>query len=145
MTEREKVCFKAYGKSNSVGGSGTSLPYNIIDFNIGGGSYNTSTYKYTVGVAGTYLISYSYMKRYNNGVATVALAVTRSGSTLFYNLSLNTENILSTTIYSSTIVKLEVGDIVWIRRSSGSASVNYATYTTSEIKNAFWGIRLDWA
>lgn len=149
MTEREKVCFKVYGKTNATGSTGTPLPYNTIDFNIGGGSYNNTTtggnsYRYIVSVAGTYLISYSYMKRNDSEAATVALTITRSGANIFYNLSSNYESVSSTTINSATIVKLEVGDLVWIRRSAGAAVVNYTAYSTSEIKNAFWGIRLDW-
>ena len=32
------------------------LPYNVSSFNVGGGTYDTSNYRYTPGVAGTYLI-----------------------------------------------------------------------------------------
>jgi hypothetical protein len=33
--------------------SGSSMLYDVIDFNEGGGTYDTTTYRYTFSVAGT--------------------------------------------------------------------------------------------
>ena len=71
MTQREEVRFKVYTKSSvDVFGSNTIFPLELIDFLEGDGTYDTTTYKYTVQNAGTYLLGISYNKRGNpnNGV-----------------------------------------------------------------------------
>jgi len=39
---------------------------------------------------------------------------------------------------------LEVDDILFVNSKFGSPAVNYASYTSDDIKNSFWGIRLDY-
>jgi len=56
MTEREEVRFKVYTKS-SINITGTIFfPLQLIDFIVGDGTYDTTTYKYSVQNAGTYLL-----------------------------------------------------------------------------------------
>ena len=71
MTQREEVRFKVYTKASvDVFGSNTIFPLELIDFLEGDGTYDTTTYKYSVQNAGTYLLGISYNKRANpnNGV-----------------------------------------------------------------------------
>jgi hypothetical protein len=58
-------------KTNLSISSGLSMPYNVIDFNEGGGSYDTSTYRYTFSVAGTYFIGESHTIGNKNGAGVV--------------------------------------------------------------------------
>ena len=63
MTQRTEVRFKVYTKSSiDIFGN---FPLELIDFIEGDGTYDTTTYKYTVQNAGTYLlgISFNYMRK----------------------------------------------------------------------------------
>ena len=144
MTERQEVRFNVYGKNNDIVSSGTGMKYDLIDFNVGGGSYSTSTYKYTVAVAGTYLIGYSYMKRTNTNPARMYLEVIRNGTTIRIEAKLITLNSYGRSISGTVIYKLEVDDILFLNSKFGNPAVNYASYTSNDIKNSFWGIRLDY-
>lgn len=53
-----QVMFHATGTS-SVTGTGSSVPYNVANRNIGNG-YNTSTYRFTAPIAGTYIFTYQH-------------------------------------------------------------------------------------
>ena len=68
MTQRKEVRFKVYTQSSiDIFGD---FPLELIDFLEGDGTYDTTTYKYSVQNAGTYLLGISYNKRGNpnNGV-----------------------------------------------------------------------------
>jgi hypothetical protein len=144
MTERQEVRFNVYGKNNDIVSKGTGMKYDLIDFNVGGGSYSTSTYKYTVAVAGTYLIGYSYMKRYNTNPARMYLEVIRNGTTIRIEAKLITANSFGRSVSGSVIYKLEVDDILFVNSKFGNPAVNFTAYTSNDIKNSFWGIRLDY-
>ena len=144
MTERQEVRFNVYGKNNDVVSKGTGMKYDLIDFNVGGGSYSTSTYKYTVAVAGTYLIGYSYMKRYNTNPARMYLEVIRNGTTIRIEAKVFTLNSIGRSISGSVVYKLEVDDILFVNSKFGNPAVNFTAYTSNDIKNSFWGIRLDY-
>jgi len=145
MTERQEVRFNVYGKNNDIVSSGTGMKYDLIDFNVGGGSYSTSTYKYTVAVAGTYLIGYSYMKRTTFNPARTYLEVIRNGTTIRIEAKLLPISTVSGVSLSGSVVyKLEVDDILFVNSKFGNPAVNYEAYTSDDIKNSFWGIRLDY-
>tara|TARA_Y100000114_G_C11672946_1_gene284728 strand:- start:65 stop:601 length:537 start_codon:yes stop_codon:yes gene_type:complete len=56
--ESNKPYMRAYmsGSPSIAADTVTVIPYNVSDYNVGGGTYDTSNYRYTPGVAGTYLI-----------------------------------------------------------------------------------------
>ena len=127
------------GRSDSANG------FSLVDFNVGGGTYSTSTYEYTVAVAGTYLIGYSYMKRYNTNPARMYLEVIRNGTTIRIEAKLLPISTVSGVSLSGSVVyKLEVDDILFVNSKFGNPAVNYEAYTSDDIKNSFWGIRLDY-
>jgi hypothetical protein len=144
MTERQEVRFNVYGKNNDIVSNQTGMKYDLIDFNVGGGTYSTSTYTYTVAVAGTYLIGYSYMKRTNTNPARTYLEVIRNGTTIRIEAKLIPLNSVGRSISGSVVYKLEVDDILFLNSRFGSPAVNYEAYTSDDIKNSFWGIRLDY-
>ena len=52
MTQRQEVSFNVYNKTADVISTNATFPFNAIDFNKGGGNYNTTTSRYTFAVAG---------------------------------------------------------------------------------------------
>jgi len=73
MTQREEVRFKVYTKASAPLSGGTTFPLELIDFIKGDGTYDTTTYKYSVQNAGTYLLGLSFNKQNNanNGVTDI--------------------------------------------------------------------------
>ena len=47
MTQRQEVSFNVYNKTANTVSNGATFPFDIIDFNTGGGTYNTTTLRYT--------------------------------------------------------------------------------------------------
>jgi len=147
MTQRTEARFKAVSRVNYNIGNGSTLRYNIIVFNEGG-TYNTSNYKYTVDNAGTYLIGYSHTKRFASFAtqypAYSYLELTRGG--------------ISTTISSSSCVtksggiiisnylmyQFEEGDIIGVKALSGQPRMNQNSYSGTDVKNSFFGIKLNY-
>ena len=59
MTQRLEVRFKVYTKTRNIIGGQNIFPLDRIDFIEGDGTYDTTTYKYSVQNAGTYLLGFS--------------------------------------------------------------------------------------
>jgi hypothetical protein len=144
MTERAVVRFKVYTKTRSTVAGGVVFPYNEIDFNIGG-TFDTTTYKYTIENAGTYLIGVSYNKNtINNNGGSVDIQYQRNNTTYNIHRSQSAESVANRTISACIMYKFEVGDNVFVIAAFGNPATNTDTYTTDDIKNSFWGIRLDY-
>jgi hypothetical protein len=81
MTQRQEVSFNVYNKTANTISNGQTFPFDIIDFNTGGGTYDTTTLRYTFGVTGKYLIGVSYVTiGANNNVAALCnIRLTRNG------------------------------------------------------------------
>ena len=60
MTQRTEERFKVFSRSNNTVFS--TFEFTNIDF-IVGGTYDSTTYEYTIENAGTYVIGYSYIKK----------------------------------------------------------------------------------
>jgi len=148
MTQREEVRFKVYTKS-SINIRGTPLfPLELIDFIVGDGTYDTTTYKYSVQNAGTYLLGVSYNKRLiqNNGVCDIRVdrVVDGVSTSRVINRSQEVNTGTYLTINPVLMYKLEVGDEIYCRASYGNPLTNLSTYTSDDTLNSFWGIRLDY-
>ena len=144
MTERTEERFNVYTKTKSSMGSETVAPYELVDFVVGG-TYDTSNYKYTILNAGTYLIGISVNKSGNNSTGTIDIMVSRAGQEDFI---INRRQLIVPAIDSSinqvVMFKLEAGDILYALSPFGNPTTNINTYTSDDIKNSFWGIRLDY-
>ena len=94
MTQRQEVSFNVYNKTANVISNAT-FPFDIIDFNTGGGTYDTTTSRFTFAVAGNYLIGVSYVTiAGNNFVAALCnIRLTRNGGTTTINTIINAEQI----------------------------------------------------
>ena len=148
MTQREEVRFKVYTKS-SINITGTGLfPLQLIDFIVGDGTYDTTTYKYSVQNAGTYLLGVSYNKRQiqNNGVCDIRVdrVVDGVSTSRIINGSQEVRTGTFLTINPVLMYKLEVGDEIYCRASFGNPSTNLSSYTSDDTLNSFWGIRLNY-
>jgi len=144
MTERTEERFNVYTKTKSSMGSETVAPYELVDFVVGG-TYDTSNYKYTILNAGTYLIGISVNKSGNNSTGALNIMVSRSGQEDFM---VNRRQLIVSASDSSInqvfMFKLEAGDILYATTPFGNPTTNINTYTSDDIKNSFWGIRLDY-
>ena len=72
MTERTEVRFNVYNKTDSVISSNNFIPFDVVDFNVGG-LYDILTYKYTFLVAGSYIIGESQSKNEAHGEVQIRL------------------------------------------------------------------------
>lgn len=151
--KRTEVRFKAYNQSSGLISGGVNLPYDQIDFNEGGGTYSTTEYTYTIPKTGTYLIGATHIRGSYAGSGQTILQVNRSGTTTNINLTQNAEGGTSSstgkqrmTLTHLTMYDFEEGDILFVRSLYGYTRVamNASTYSGNDIKNSFWGIRLDW-
>ena len=148
MTQREEVRFKVYTKS-SINITGTALfPLQLIDFIVGDGTYDTTTYKYSVQNAGTYLLGVSYNKRLINNGGVCDIRVDRVVDGVSTSRIINKSQEVNTgtylTINPVLMYKLEVGDEIYCRANYGNPYTNRSSYTSDDTLNSFWGIRLDY-
>jgi hypothetical protein len=143
MTETAEVRSNVNSKTNSVISSNNFIPFDVVDFNVGG-LYNISTYKYTFLVAGTYTIGESHSKNEANGEVQIRLE--RDEIMRVISRVNNTNGFLNNTINSCLVYKFIVRDVLYCYTaiSTGNIQINNTTYTTNDIYNSFWGIRLDY-
>ena len=148
MTQREEVRFKVYTKS-SINITGTNyFPLQLIDFNEGDGSYNTTTYKYSVQNAGTYLLGLSYIKAEIQHAGRCEMYLNRVVDGVSTTRKIHRSQEVRTgaylTINPVLMYKLEVGDEIYCRANYGNPLTNLNSYTSDDTLNSFWGIRLDY-
>ena len=147
MTQRTEARFKAVSRVNWNFGSGGTLQYNIIVFNEGG-TYNTSTRSYTVDNAGTYLIGYSHTKRYSSFAtqypAYSYLELTRGSISTTISSSSGVTASGAVIISNYSIHQFEEGDIIAVKALSGQPRMNSSGYSGPDVKNSFFGIKLNY-
>ena len=141
MTERTEVRFNVYNKTDSAISGGNFIPFDVVDFNVGG-LYDISTYKYTFLVAETYIIGESHTKQQQGGE--VRFRLERNGIMRAISRFHNTNGFLNNTINSCLVYKFLVGDVLYCFTEFGFPKMNHFSYTTNDIYNSFWGIRLDY-
>ena len=141
MTERTEVRFKIYNKTNNTVSANSVIPFNEVDFNVGG-LYDISTYKYTFLVAGTYIIGESHTKQQQGGE--VRFRLERNGIMRAISRFHNTNGFLNNTINSCLVYKFLVGDVLYCFTEFGFPKMNNFSYTTNDIYYSFWSIRLDY-
>ena len=148
MTQREEVRFKVYTKAYTSLTYSKVYPLELIDFIEGDGTYDTTTYKYSVQNAGTYLLGVSYNKRViqNNGVCDIRVdrVVDGVSTSQVINKSQEVRTGQYLTINPVLMYKLEVGDEIYCRANYGNPLTNLNSYTSDDTLNSFWGIRLDY-
>jgi len=123
MTQRQEVRFKVYTKSR-IDVTGTIFfPLELIDFIEGDGTYDTTTYKYSVQNAGTYLLGISYIKRaiQHNGRTHMILDRVVDGVTTSRVINRFQETRTGGNLKINPVImyKLEVGDEIYCRANFG--------------------------
>ena len=141
MTQKTEVRFNFYNKTDSLTSPNTFILFDVVDINVGG-LYDISTYRYTFLVAGTYMIGESHNKiETNQGELQIRLL--RGGITSVISRVHNTNGFSDETLNSCLIYKFVVGDEIF-SFTGGIVKMNNFSYTTNDIYNSFWGIRLDY-
>ena len=144
MTERTEVRFNVYTLSNSSIGNNTILPFNLVNFDVGG-SYSTITYKYTFLNSGTFLIGLSYTKNNPAGSGTARIFLERDGVSSVISFSQKEAGSFQrSTINQCFMYKFVLGDIIYVQSLYGAPKMNNEVVPVDDIYNSFWGIRLDY-
>jgi len=148
MTQRQEVRFKVYTKTRNIITETNLFPLELIDFIQGDGSYNTTTYTYTVQNAGTYFLGFSsnYGSNTHNSAHRIFLERIVDGvsTTRVINRGLQTSRSPNCSLNSCFMYKLEVDDKLYIREWYGRSLTVISSYTSDDTLNSFWGIRLDY-
>jgi len=125
MTQRTEERFKVFSRSNATMFS--TFEYNRVDF-IVGGTYDISTYEYTIENAGTYLIGFSYSKKSpltnNNFIGASNLLLTRGDTTYTKSHTRMNERVNITIISNSFVYRFEVDDKLKIVSGGGQPKLN---------------------
>jgi hypothetical protein len=137
MTERTEVRFNVYNKTDSVISSNNFIPFDVVDFNVGG-LYNVSTYKYSFLVAGTYIIGDSHSK--NKATGELQIRLERNGIMSIISRTHNTNGFSNNTITSCLVFKFIIEDVLYCYTAlgTGALKMNNTLYTTDYIYNFFW-------
>jgi hypothetical protein len=95
MTQRQEVSFNVYNKTADTVANGQTFPFDIIDFYTDGGTYDTTTLRYTFAVAGYYLLGVSYVTIADNKfvAALCNIRLTRNRETTTINTTIDAEQI----------------------------------------------------
>ena len=150
MTQRQEVRFKVFTKTRTQTGGRNIFPLELIDFIKGDGTYDTTTYKYTVQNAGTYLLGFSCNRMFSTNSSAYEVFLERIVDGVSTTRVINRGLLASgsdgadTTTNSCFMYKLEVGDKLYILQWWGRSLTNLSTYTSDDTLNSFWGIRLDY-
>jgi hypothetical protein len=148
MTQQEEVRFKVYTKASTSLVGGEVYPLELIDFIKGDGTYDTTTYKYIVQNAGTYLLGVSYNKRLITNTGSTDIKVDRVVDGVNTTISINRIQEVETgtflTMNCCLMYKLEVGDELYCLSNFGNPLTNLSSYTTNDTLNSFWRIRMDY-
>jgi transketolase len=146
MTERTEVRFNAYNNTSSsifTAGGGRPIWYNIVDFNVGGGTYDTTGYTYTIPIEGTYLIGASYTKNHSRSTAQIMLK--RNGVLSILSVARGADtSTQNTTLNMNTLYYFLKDDIVYVRLIYSGLKFNSVSVPAGNIYNSFWGIRLSY-
>ena len=111
------ISFRAYSLSSATISSGQNLPFNN-ESNDSQGTYDTSTYVYTIDIAGTYLFTFGWYVVYGS-TATINLFRKRSGTAVIIQQSANgTATGDNTSFYVATIAECQTGDEIYANLAS---------------------------
>jgi len=143
MTQRTEERIKVFSRSNATQFS--TFEFTNVDF-IVGGTYDTTTYDYTIENAGTYLMGYSYSKKNpitnNNLRGASNVRLTRGDTTYTISHTRLNERVTNTTISNCFVYRFEAGDILKTVSAGGQPKLNAYGYGGNNILNSWWGIKL---
>jgi len=135
------ISFRAYSLSRATISSGQNLPFNNESYD-SQGTNDTSTYVYTIDIAGTYLFTFGWYVVGGSG-ATISLFRKCSGRAVVIQQSTNgssTGN--NTSFYVATIAECQKGDEIYAILASGSCRLTTSDLTEANNNTSFSGSRL---
>ena len=135
------ISFRAYSLSSATISSGQNLPFSNKSYD-SQGTYDTSTYVYTIDIAGTYLFNFGWFV-VSGSTAVINLYRKRSGIAVVIQQSTNgTSTANNTSYYVATIVECETGDEIYAYLESGSCRLAQSDLTEPNNDTSFSGSRL---
>ena len=135
------ISFRAYSLSSATVSSGQNLPFDNESYD-SQGTYDTSTYIYTIDIAGTYLFNFGWFV-VSGSTAVINLYRKRSGTAVVIQQSTNgTFTANNTSYYVATIVECETGDEIYAYLGSGSCRLAESNLTEPNNDTSFSGSRL---
>jgi hypothetical protein len=136
------ISFRAYSLSSSTISSGQNLPFDNESYD-SQGTYDTTTYIYTIDIAGTYLFNFGWYV-VSGSTAIINLIRKRSGTEVVIQQSTNgtTSTGDGTSFYVATIDECESGDEIYAYLSSGSCRLATSDLTEPNNNTSFSGSRL---
>jgi hypothetical protein len=135
------ISFRAYSLSSATVSSGQNLPFDNESYD-SQGTYDTSTYIYTIDIAGTYLFNFGWFV-VSESTAVIDLIRKRSGTETIIQQSTNgsfTGN--NTSFFLATIDECEKDDEIYAYLSSGSCRLAQSDLTEPNNNSSFSGSRL---
>jgi len=135
------ISFRAYSLSSATISSGQNLPFNNESYD-SQGTYDTTTYVYTIDIAGTYLFTFGW-NVVSESQAIINLIRKRSGTEVIIQQSFNgTATGDNTSFYVATIDECESGDEIYAKINSGSCRLAISDLTEPNNNTSFSGSRL---
>jgi len=135
------ISFRAYSLSSATISSGQNLPFNNESYD-SQGTYDTTTFVYTIDIAGTYLFTFGWYV-VSESEAIINLFRKRSGTAVVIQQSTNgisTGN--NTSFYVATIAECESGDEIYASIQSESCRLATSDLTEPQNNTSFSGSRL---
>jgi len=113
------ISFRAYSLSSATISSGQNLPFNNESYD-SQGTYDTTTYVYTIDITGTYLFTFGWYV-VSGSTAIINLFRKLSGTAVVIQQSTNgTSTGDNTSFYVATIAECQSGDEIYASIQSGS-------------------------
>ena len=118
----------------------STLPFNITTLNRGGGTHNTSSYYYTVPIAGYYLVYFSLYGTNSGGTATMQTQIRKNGTQISGSYNQGDTNIGGSSgqvaiapLQGTAILNLAAGDQISLYASAYNGAALYRVYTGNSI------------
>jgi len=135
------ISFRAYSLSSATISSGQNLPFNNESYD-SQGTYDITTYVYTIDIAGTYLFTFGWYV-VKGSDTTINLIRKRSGTEVIIQQSANgTATGDNTSFYVATIAECESGDEIYAYLVDGSCRLAISDLTEPNNNTSFSGSRL---
>jgi len=135
------ISFRAYSLSSVTISSDQNLPFDNESYD-SQGTYNTTTYVYTIDIAGTYIFTFG-LYVVNGSTATINLIRKRVGTGVVIQQSTNgSATGDNTSFYVATIAECESGDEIYAYLASGSCRLAISDLTEPNNYTSFSGSRL---
>jgi hypothetical protein len=135
------VGFRVFSLSADTISSGNNLVYNEKDYDTENG-YNTTTFTYTISLAGTYIFTLGVYNILNTAFTVNLIRKTGSVETIIQQITNGTNTGNNTAYVLTTITQCSVGDEVFGFVNSGSLRLNPFNLTSPSNFTSFSGSRI---